>query len=161
MLLNYVFAPCFAPGERRMPAIFDHQGVKFLYPDNWNLAAQSLDTSPQVIELQSPSSAFWTLHVYTADSDAGEIVDEFRDAMIDEFAGLEAWPIEEMEGEEPVLGYDMSFYCLDFLIAAKVRCWRFGNALLLTHAQAEDREFEEIAPIFRAMTISLMRESTL
>ena len=144
-----------------MPVIFNHQGIKFLYPDNWNLASQSLDTIPIVVELQSPSSAFWTLHVYPADSDAGEIVDEFRDAMVEEFEGLEAWPIEEMEGDEPVLGYDMSFYCLDFLIAAKVRCWRLGNSLILTHAQAEDREFEETAAMFHAMTVSLMRESKL
>ena len=64
-----------------MPGIYDHQGVKFLYPDNWTLAGQSLDTEPIVVELQSPSSAFWTLHVYTLDNDAGEIIDEFRDAM--------------------------------------------------------------------------------
>jgi hypothetical protein len=144
-----------------MPAIFNHQGIKFLYPDNWNLASQSLDTIPIVVELQSPTSAFWTLHVYPADSDAGEIIDEIRDAMIEEFEGLEAWPIEEMEGEAPVLGYDMSFYCLDFLIAAKIRCWRLGNSLILTHAQAEDREFEEMAMLFQAMTVSLMRESKL
>lgn len=144
-----------------MPATFAHEGIKFLYPENWTLAAQSVDTTPQVIELQSPGSAFWTLHVYPPESDAGEIVDEFRDAMQAEYESLEVEAIEEMEGDEPVIGYDMSFYCLDFLITAKVRCWRLGNAIILTHAQAENREFDEATPIFRAMAISLARESKL
>lgn len=144
-----------------MPGIYDQQGVKFLYPDNWTLAGQSLDTEPIVVELQSPSSAFWTLHVYSLENDAGEIIDEFRDAMSAEYENIEVETVDEMEGEEPVLGYDMAFYCLDFLVSAKVRCWRQGNSLVLTHAQAEDREFEEIAPIFRAMTVSMMRDSKI
>jgi hypothetical protein len=148
-------------GAAEMPGVFDSQGVKFLYPDNWTLAGQSLDSTPLVVELQSPSSAFWTLHVYPLESDAGEIVDEVRDAMQQEYEQIEVESVEEMEGEEPVIGYDMTFYCLDFLVASKVRCWRHGNSLLLTHAQAEDREFDATAPIFRAMTVSLMRESKL
>lgn len=144
-----------------MPGIFEQEGIKFLYPDNWTLAGQSLDSTPIVVELQSPSSAFWTVHVYPLESDAGEIVDEFRDAMQQEYENMEVEPIEEMEGEEPVLGYDLSFYCLDFLVTAQVRCWRQGNSLVLTHAQAEDREFDATAPIFRAMTVSLMRESKI
>jgi hypothetical protein len=151
----------FATEERNMPATFAQGGIQFMYPDNWELAGQSLDTSPQVVELQSPASAFWTLHVYPIDSDAGEIIDEFRDAMQAEYDSLEAEPVEETEGDEPVLGYDMTFYCLDFVITAKVRCWRVGNSLVLTHAQAEDREFADAAPIFRAMTVSLMRDSKL
>jgi hypothetical protein len=144
-----------------MPAVFAQGPVKFLYPENWRIAGQTFDSTPQVIELQSPGSAFWTLHIYPLESDAGEIVDEFRDAMQAEYENLEAEAIDEMWGEEPVIGYDMSFYCLDFLVTAKVRCWRMGNSLVLTHAQAEDREFHEAAPIFLAMTTSLARESKL
>jgi hypothetical protein len=144
-----------------MPSTFAHEGIKFLYPDNWTVAAQSVDTTPQVVELQSPGSAFWTLHIYPLQSDAAKLVDEFRDAMQEEYDSLEWEEIEEMEGEEPVIGYEMSFYCLDFLVTAEVRCWRVGNAIILTHAQAENRDFDEAAPIFRAMTVSLAKESRL
>lgn len=148
-----------------MPAVFAHEGVKFLYPDNWRIAAQSLDSTPLVIEMQSPGSAFWTLHIYPLDNDpvddALEIVDEIRDAMQAEYENMEAEEVEETWGDETVIGYDLSFYCLDFLITSKIRCWRVGNSLVLTQSQAEDREFNEAAPIFLAMTTSLTRESTL
>lgn len=144
-----------------MPAVYAHGGIKFLYPENWTLAGQSLDTVPIVVELQSPASAFWTLHVYPLETDPSEIVDELRDAMLAEYENLEAEAVEESEGEAPVIGYDMSFYCLDFIVTAKIRSWRVGNSIVLTHAQAEDREFDEIAPIFHAMTVSLLRESKL
>jgi hypothetical protein len=144
-----------------MPAVFAQGPIKFLYPENWRIAGQSFDSTPQVVELQSPGSAFWTLHVYPADSDAVELVDEFRDAMQAEYENLEAEEIEETWEDEPVVGYDLSFYCLDFLITAKVRCWRMGNSLVLIHSQAEDRDFNEASPIFLAMTTSLARESKL
>ena len=63
-----------------MPAVFAHEGVKFLYPDNWRIAAQSLDSTPLVIEMQSPGSAFWTLHIYPlgAEPATREVAGAFR-----------------------------------------------------------------------------------
>jgi hypothetical protein len=53
----------------------------------------------------------------------------------------------------------MFFYCLDFLISARAFAMKAGTGqVLLMLWQAEDRDFTNYEPVFRAITISLLRE---
>ena len=65
---------------------------------------------------------------------------------------------EEIEGTHSV-GYDLLFYCLDFIVSSRVRSFSFENRTFVLLWQAEDKEFDEISPVFSAITTSLLNPS--
>ena len=54
-------------------------------------------------------------------------------------------------------GSDLNFYCLDLTNTAQVRTLTTPDAIYLILCQAEDREWDEVAPVFDAMTTSFVR----
>ena len=74
-----------------------------------------------------------------------------------EFTDFEAEPASEtVEGFE-LSGFDMNFYCLDLTNTALVRGFRTSDSTCIILYQAEDRDFATVEPVFRAITISLLR----
>jgi hypothetical protein len=73
-----------------------------------------------------------------------------------EYADSEAEPVNEQIAERTLCGYDLSFFCLDLTNTALIRAFRIAGVTCLVLCQAEDREFEELAPVFRAITASLI-----
>ncbi|HVW36950.1 MAG TPA: hypothetical protein VHB99_06580, partial [Pirellulales bacterium] len=63
--------------------------------------------------------------------------------------------VETIAGQE-LLGWDMNFYCLDLTNTAQVRGFGTDEATYLIFCQADDREFEEVEPVFAAITRSLL-----
>ena len=70
----------------------------------------------------------------------------------------ESNPVVEAMGRFNAVGHDTFFFCLDLLITNRMRCVESGNHKLLITWQAENREFDTIEPVFRAITISLLSE---
>ncbi len=144
-----------------MSATFQNFGVTFLYPENWQLADESgaVDDGPKTITVQSPSGGFWSLHVYEPATEPQAMVDQVKLTMSGEYEGLEAVVAsEEIEGAN-LIGYDLDFYCLDFVISAQVRSLRVGTRTFVLFCQAETRDFEKLSPVFNAMAVSLLRSS--
>lgn len=63
----------------------------------------------------------------------------------------------EKIGKIELVGFDVNFYCLDLTNTAWIRAGSTAAATYLILCQAEDREFSEVADIFRAMTASLLK----
>ena len=59
-----------------------------------------------------------------------------------------------------MVGYDVSFYYLDLISSASVRCLRTDRATYTVFCQAEDQEFAQLHPVFLAMTTSLVNGLT-
>ena len=53
-------------------------------------------------------------------------------------------------------GLDTNFSCLDFTNTTHVRTLETPDAVYLLVCQAEDRDWERIAPVFEAMTASFV-----
>lgn len=130
-----------------------------MYPENWQLADESTDSEggPKTITVQSPSGGFWSLHVYQPAVEPLELADQVKLTMETEYQELESHPATEEIGEAKLVGYDMDFYCLDFVVSAKVRSLRAGKRTYVVLCQAETRDFEKLLPVFQAMTVSLLR----
>jgi hypothetical protein len=64
-------------------------------------------------------------------------------------------PIDDV-GAQELPGFDMNFYCLDLTNTARVRTLETPDAIYLIVCQAEDREWDEISPVFDAMTMSFV-----
>jgi hypothetical protein len=59
-------------------------------------------------------------------------------------------------GGRNLTGFDLNFYCLDLTNTAQVRTLATPAAIYLILCQAEDREWNELAPVFAAITTSFV-----
>ncbi|MFV2066053.1 MAG: hypothetical protein ACC645_03670 [Pirellulales bacterium] len=139
-----------------MTACYGKAGLRFLYPENWKIAEEQITDMPLSLTVESPGGGFWVIMVYDAEIDPALLVEQVVDSMCDEYEGMEISPIAHQFGDAEAEGFDMLFYCLDFVVHSRVLAVRALEKSMLTMWQAEDREFESLEPVFRAMTTSLL-----
>jgi hypothetical protein len=139
-----------------MPAVYDKMGIRFLYPDNWTLDESEALSGNRSVSVYSPGGAFWTIVLHGAGADPRELAAQALAALKAEYADAEAEAVTEQIGGQAICGYDLSFFYLDFTNTALVRGFRTAGASCLVLCQAEDREFEQAGPVFRAITTSLL-----
>jgi hypothetical protein len=139
-----------------MAATYNRQGIRFLYPETWQVTDEDGEGWPRVVTLQSSESGFWSLHVYRAGEDPIPLVNEVEQTMRREYQGLEAERVSQTLGAHPAVGCDLEFYCLDLLVSARARAVRTEEATYLVFCQAESREFEVLLPVFESMTLSML-----
>lgn len=139
-----------------MPSVYDKMGIRFLYPDNWTLDEEEALHGNKSVTVQSPGGAFWSIVLHPARTDPAELAVTALQVLKAEYEDSEAEPASEQIGQQSISGYDVSFFCLDFTNTALVRSFRIPGASCLVLCQAEDREFEALAPVFRAITTSLL-----
>lgn len=139
-----------------MTACFDKSGIRFLYPENWHITDEEFSRDGFSLSVQSPESGFWSLNVYEPERDPDSLAEAVLKSMTGEYEGIESSAWAERFGEIESRGYDMCFYCLDFVVDSRVMAARALGRTVLILWQAEDREFERLEPVFRAMTLSLL-----
>jgi hypothetical protein len=140
-----------------MTACYEKLGIRFLYPENWKVADEQFDESPHSVSVESPDSGFWSLLVYDEEIDPRALLEQVLESMCEEYEGVESSLVSEQFDDVESLGYDMYFCCLDFIVNSRALAFRAGGKTLLMMWQAEDREFEQLEPVFRAITISLIQ----
>jgi hypothetical protein len=139
-----------------MPARFDHLGISFQYPENWQLdQADAMQGAPSVT-VYSPGGAFWSVMIHPRSADPARLAKAATDAMRQEYEELEAEPVNETLAGHDAVGYDLNFYYLDLTNTASVRSLRTRRQTYTIFYQAEDREFNEVEKVFQAITVSLM-----
>ena len=142
-----------------MSAVFDKAGIRFQYPENWEIVDESLLDWPRTVSLQLPGGGFWSLLMYEPGTDSASLLRETLGQMKEEYQNLESSVITEQFENVTGTGYEMYFYCLDFLVCAKTIILKAASGhVLLLQWQAEDREFAKYEPVYRAITVSLLRE---
>lgn len=140
-----------------MPQHYDKIGIRFQYPDNWTLDEQEALEGNRSVSVYSPGGAFWSVALHPASADLPRLLHAAVAAMRDVYPQLDSEAVEETVAGRRLSGYDMNFYCLDLTNTAGVRGLQNDDTILVIFWQAEDREFAEIEPIFRAMTASLLQ----
>ena len=139
-----------------MPAKFEKQGISFMYPDNWVVEEDQLGDGGSVTAY-SPGGAFWSATVHTSPVDPAELAEAAVSAMKEEYGAVESEAAREEIGGHELVGFDLYFYYLDLTNVACVRSLRTAWATYTIFCQAEDREFEELDPVFHAITTSLLQ----
>jgi hypothetical protein len=141
-----------------MPSVYEKIGIRFLYPDNWTLDEQdALEDIPSV-SVYSPGGAFWSITLHGASTDPDELAATALATLQAEYEHSEAEEASEQIGGKSLGGYDVHFFYLDLTNTALIRGFRTANASCLLLCQAEDHEFERLAPVFQAITTSLLAE---
>ena len=138
-----------------MPAVYDKLGFRFQYPDNWTLDESEMLDGNNSVSVFSPNGAFWSVIVHPAGLDPQDLVDAAVKAMRQEYDELDAEPLDELVGDQEIVGCEMNFYCLDLTNTAIARSFATPDATYLLFCQADDRELAEVGPVFEAMTLSL------
>jgi hypothetical protein len=139
-----------------MPEVFDNLGLRFLYPDNWTVETEEARRGLPTVSAYSPGGAFWTVVLQPAGSEPTELAKVALETMSQEYEELDSESVREKVGQTELVGFDVNFYCLDLTNTAWIRAGKTDLATYLILCQAEDREFGEVAHVFRAMTASLL-----
>lgn len=153
-----------------MTASYNKLGIQFLYPENWKLVDDA-EAIPHVISLESPDkSSTWSAHIYDLASAPEDIFRESIDALQDTYSDIEITPIAEEDlrflkqidtvHDGSIKAVEAMFYCLDFLIQAKLYLLSTDSNWFLVLCQAEDRDFDQQELVFTAITTSLFTSST-
>jgi hypothetical protein len=144
-----------------MTAVYDKLGLKFLYPENWTLIDESDTEMPHAITLETPDGACsWAVHAYQPDADRDSVLKETLTTLQETYEDLEVASFDDEVGSWGASGVEALFYCLDFLIRARLLVVPTREHLLLFWFQAEDREFDKQNAVFQAMSVSLLQSLT-
>ena len=144
-----------------MTAVYDKLGLKFLYPENWTLIDESDSEMPHAITLETPDGACsWAVHAYQPDADRDSVLKETLSTLRETYEDLEVASFDDELGSWEASGVEALFYCLDFLIRARLLVVPTREHLLLFWFQAEDREFDKQNAVFQAMSVSLLQSLT-
>ena len=139
-----------------MPAAFNKLGISFQYPDNWAVDEGDAQAGRRSVTVYSPGGAFWSVSVHPRSAHPYEMAKAAVDAMKEEYAELEVEQTEETIAGRHTIGFDLSFYYLDLINSAWVRCLRTDQSTYTFFCQAEDHEFDQLHPVFLAITTSLL-----
>ncbi len=140
-----------------MPSEYNKSGIRFQYPDNWQLDDTAASADCQTASVYSPSGAFWTVSRHSRLADTKELAKAAVEALRGEYAKIEVEDAAETLADHELVGYDISFYYVDLTSTAAVRSLRADKSIFIIFYQAEDRELAKIQTVMQAMTISLLQ----
>ena len=141
-----------------MPARFDRLGIAFQYPENWTIDDSDAMLGRGSVTVRSPGGAFWSVAIHSASAEPHKLMAAVAEAMTEEYDSLEIADASETIAGRELPGRDFAFYCLDLTNTAQIRCLQMADSTYIVFCQAEDREFGQVAAVFRAMTTSLVSD---
>ncbi|MFZ4637806.1 MAG: hypothetical protein ACOYMC_10400 [Pirellulales bacterium] len=136
---------------------FERFGLAFEYPDNWSVDTDDSQDRYATVTVYAPGGGFWSVSGHAAGGDPVELSATVVGQMKEEYQQLDCEPASDTIAGRELPGFDMNFYCLDLTNTAEVRTLETDDAVYLILYQAEDREWDGIAPVFAAMTMSFVK----
>jgi len=129
-----------------------------MYPENWKLTDSADDSVPHEITVDSPDgAAMWSVHLYPEGTHPDELLEQTLESLRETYPEMERSELSESSIEKSDEGCEALFYCLDFLIRARLQVFQKEKHRVLAWYQAEDREFPKMEMVFQAMTTSLLQ----
>jgi len=135
---------------------FDRFGLAFDYPENWTIDTDDADGRYATVTVYSPDGSFWSVSGHAPGGEARELSAAVVAQMRREYQELDSEPASDTVAGRTLDGFDLNFYCLDLTNTAQVRTLATARAVYLIHCQAEDRDWDRVAPVFAAITTSFV-----
>lgn len=135
---------------------FNRFGLAFDYPENWSIDTDDSQDRFATATVYSPEGGFWSVSGHAPGGDPSELADAVLVQMRKDYQDLDSEPASDEVAGQRLTGLDMNFYCLDLTNTAQVRTLETPDAIYLIICQAEDREWDRIAPVFAAITTSFV-----
>ena len=137
-----------------MPALFEGQGLRFSYPENWHLEEGQTEQGWSVT-VQSPGTAFLLVNIQADRPSVQQVLDTALAALREDYADLEADTATERIAGRSARGHDIQFFSLDLVNSCWIRSFRAGDRTILILCQTNDLELETAEPVLRAIRASM------
>lgn len=137
-----------------MVETYQSHGVRFEYPDDWEIIEQQ-DAQEVAITVQSPETSFWLLTVFFDRPDPEKIAEAALDAFRQEYEDLDIYESDDNICDEDAVAWDLEFRAMEVYNSAWVRTFQTDQFSALVLYQANDLELEDTADTMRGMTRSL------
>lgn len=137
-----------------MPSTFDDFGLRFLYPDNWNIQSRESDETSEGVTLEMPRGGFYTVTKYRDAPPLDVVLEKFATTLRAEYPEIEAEEVGDRDDDDSET-LEFRFYYLDLLIVARVMAMSIADQTLVIHIQAESHEFDAGEKVFDAMLKSI------
>lgn len=137
-----------------MPRLFQANGIRFQYPDNWKLTREDAENGWSVT-VQSPATAFFLVSFDSEMPELDHVAETALEALRSDYPDLEADDAVESLAGQPALGHDIRFFSLDLTNTCRTRVFYADTGTVLVMWQANDLELDELEPILHAMGKSL------
>lgn len=135
---------------------FSRHGIAFDYPAGWQVEVEHSDGDPVAVTAYAPDGGFWSVSDQGADCDGATVAAAAAAQMRAEYPNLDDEPATTTAAGVTLTGHDLNFYCLDLTNTAQIRTLRTPATTYLLFCQAEDRDWEQFAAVFAAMTESFV-----
>ncbi len=140
-----------------MPSTYQGLDLECVYPDNWRLMEDNFEDGIAGFTIESPEAAFFSLVRYPWTCAPREVLENAIPAMQSEYDQFEVNPMEAHLGIADSRAVEANFYCLDFLVTSKLVAFTIRPFTYLVQMQAEDRSFEKLDLVFRAMLSTILK----
>lgn len=127
-----------------------------MYPENWVLSEDQDRDLPFQISVEAPNGGIWSVNIFPAEQSADELMKEAIEGLQSTYEDVE---ISESRGDFEGFvskAIDSYFYCLDFMVVAKIQVLETSKYKIVFLFQAESRDFENQHEVFRAIATSLL-----
>ena len=135
-----------------MAAHFEDGGIRFCYPENWQLEREENEAGWSV-SVQSPETAFLMLCLREDTPSTDQLADTALDALREEYPDLEADARVDSLAGQPAVGHDIRFFSFDLTNTCWTRSFYSAHGTVLVMCQTTDIEGTE--PVLRAMCASM------
>jgi hypothetical protein len=138
-----------------MLGIYDDRGIRFEYPEGWELDVN--DDGPRTtVTVQSPTGpAFALVSVDDSCPEPSDLADEALAALRDEYPGLDADPARERIAGHEAIGHDVEFFSLDMTNTCAIRSFQTPRRTVFVMAQWSDVDDDDPEAALRALRRSI------
>lgn len=140
---------------------FEKHGVRFFYPDIWELEETGGDDDDIVVTISSDGTCFWTIHILHQCPSPPVVIESCVAAFTEEYEDAEATSVDRHLAEMPAVAQDVEFSCFEMMNTASLQCVRTSEFTLLVLWQGTDHELEEYRQLLEYMTTSVRADSLL
>ena len=137
-----------------MTARFEQDGIRFQYPENWEIDRQEIDGG-WTVSVQSPATAFFMLSYDAAMPESELMADTALGVLRAEYPGLDADGAVDSVAGQPAIGYDVRFFSLDLTNTGWLRSFNTIAGTVLVMWEANDLELDRSGPVLRAICASI------
>lgn len=134
-----------------MPGNYAGLGINLLYPENWKVDEDVEDS----VSFETPSGAFLTISQHASDLPSAEVLAQATSTMEEEYEMIEQEESQLEVGSRKLPTLTQRFVFLDLIVVTQLMTLAAENHTYLLQIQGEDRELEQLQPVFLAIITSM------
>jgi hypothetical protein len=139
-------------------AVYEEHGVRFEYPDSWELSHEHHDKD-FTVTVESEGTAFWMLSVLQGRPMAEDVIDAALESFKAEYDSVDVYESPDSICMLPTVAKDIDFYELEMVNRASMRACETDSTTIFVLTQMSDTERAEAGPLLKSISESLMWDS--